>query len=146
MINIKGFIPSICEDHCFLICSFSSWRDRRLYSMPKYTQPLSTGVSSTILHIFLVTVMSNTLHRSSFKNTQIYIAKVHKQVKMLLINTRHHFRKREFIPRAAAAAASFAFFSSSFFFAASSLCFLIMARRARSALAWSVFPAKCIFM
>lgn len=93
-----------------------------------------------------VTVTSKTLHRSSFKNSQIYIAPVHEQVKMLLINTLHHLSEREFIPLAAAAAASFAFFSSSFFFAASSLCFLIMARRARSALAWSVFPAKCIFM
>lgn len=37
------------------------------------------------------------------------------------------------------------FLSSSFFFAASSLSFLIIARRARSALASSDFPAKCIF-
>lgn len=36
--------------------------------------------------------------------------------------------------------------SSSFFRAASSRCFLIMASRARSAFAWSVFPAKCIFI
>lgn len=38
------------------------------------------------------------------------------------------------------------FLSSSFFLAASSLCFRMMASRARSALACSVFPARCIFM
>ena len=52
--------------------------------------------------------MSDILHRSSFKNSQIYIAPVHKHVKMPLINTLHHFNEREFIPLAAAAAASFA--------------------------------------
>lgn len=38
------------------------------------------------------------------------------------------------------------FLSSSFFLAASSLCFRMMASRARSALACSVLPARCIFM
>lgn len=38
------------------------------------------------------------------------------------------------------------FFSSSFFRAASSRCFRMIASRARSAFAWSVFPAKCNFI
>lgn len=43
-----------------------------------------------------------------FKKIQIYNAPVREQVKLLLVNTLHHFSEREFIPLAAAAAASFA--------------------------------------
>lgn len=56
------------------------------------------------------------------------------------------FRESDCIRFPDKVASSFAFLSSSFFLAASSRCFRMIASRARSALACSVFPAKCIFM
>lgn len=62
-------------------CSFTSWRDQRgHYSMPKYTQPLSSGVATTISQ--MVICYSNVNHSSSFENSQIYIASVHEHVKV----------------------------------------------------------------
>lgn len=70
--------------------------------MPKYTQPPPLVFPQPFSKC--VTVMSNTLQSSSFKNSHIYIEPVHEDVG----KPRHHFRESEFTPLAAAAAASLA--------------------------------------
>lgn len=108
IIGYKRFIPNVDEDRCILKCSFTSWRDQRgRYSMPKYAQPLSTGVSSTIFQMVIWNSNVNII-ASPLKIVKYILRQSMNMWKCLWKNAVHHFSEREFIPLAAAAAASLA--------------------------------------